>query len=169
MGAPKSAMMPSPVNWLTVPSKRCTPLVRMLEEVVEDRVPALRGRSASARSTRNSFTSAKSTVTCLRSPSSADFDCKIRLASAWACSREDHAPEPGSSRRSRGHTPGRTSLRTEAPWCSPHSGRRPDSNRGSGLCRPVPYHLATPPRKDSRSPEASRIQARTHASASKTT
>jgi hypothetical protein len=25
--------------------------------------------------------------------------------------------------------------------------RRPDSNRGSGLCRPVPYHLATPPRR----------------------
>ena len=29
MGAPKSAMMPSPVYWLTVPSKRCTPSARM--------------------------------------------------------------------------------------------------------------------------------------------
>jgi len=29
MGAPKSAMMPSPVYWFTVPSKRCTPSARI--------------------------------------------------------------------------------------------------------------------------------------------
>ncbi len=32
------------------------------------------------------------------------------------------------------------------PHCGRFAWRRhPDSNRGSGLCRPVPYHLAMPP------------------------
>ena len=39
MGAPNSAMMPSPVYWLTVPSKRWMPSARICEEAVEDAVP----------------------------------------------------------------------------------------------------------------------------------
>ena len=33
--------MPSPVYWLTVPSKRCTPSARICEEAVHDPVPLL--------------------------------------------------------------------------------------------------------------------------------
>ena len=49
------------------------------EEAVEDRVPSSRDPACSA-SSIEPFTSAKSTVTCLRSPSSADLDCRILSA-----------------------------------------------------------------------------------------
>src|SRR5439155_9713543 len=66
---PKSAMMPSPVYWFTVPSKRCTPSVSSWKKRSMIRCHSS-GSSCSA-SSIEPFTSAKSTVTCLRSPSSA--------------------------------------------------------------------------------------------------
>jgi hypothetical protein len=67
-------MIPSPVYWFTVPSKRCTPSVRIWKK-------RSRSRCHSSASTCSAisiepFTSAKRTVTCLRSPSSADLDCQ---------------------------------------------------------------------------------------------
>jgi hypothetical protein len=47
------------------------------EEAIEDRVPLLGVRSASS---REPFTSAMSTVTCLRSPSSAAREARILSA-----------------------------------------------------------------------------------------
>ncbi len=78
IGAPKSAMMPSPVNLSTKPSKRSTPSARMAKKrcMICDHSS---GSSCSA-SSMEPFTSAKSTVTCLRSPSRADFDWRILSA-----------------------------------------------------------------------------------------
>src|SRR6202158_6000532 len=75
MGAPNSAMMPSPVYWLTVPSKRCTPSVRMAKK--RSRIVCHASGSSCSASSIDPFTSANNTVTCLRSPSNADFDCRI--------------------------------------------------------------------------------------------
>src|SRR5262245_43630816 len=62
-------MIPSPVYWLIVPSKRCTPS----ERIAKKRSMILCHSSGSTCSERSidPFTSAKSTVTCLRSPSRA--------------------------------------------------------------------------------------------------
>src|SRR4029077_4120437 len=68
-------MIPSPVYWLTVPSKRCTPS----ERVAKKRSMILCHSSGSTCSARSiePFTSAKRTVTCLRSPSRALRDVRI--------------------------------------------------------------------------------------------
>src|SRR5262249_12542575 len=93
-------MIPSPVYWLIVPSKRWTPG----ERIAKKRSMILchsSGSSCSARSIEP-FTSAKSTVTCFRSPSRALRDVRIfsarcfgvyergsaarsAIASAWTC------------------------------------------------------------------------------------
>jgi predicted ATPase len=65
----------SPVYWLTVPSKRCTPSVRIWKK--RSRISCHpSGPTSSARSIEP-FTSAKSTVTCFRSPSSALREVRI--------------------------------------------------------------------------------------------
>jgi predicted ATPase len=77
-GAPKSAMMPSPITWLTVPSYRCT------ASIISSRTRSMTGPiSSGSRSPTASimpWMSAKSTVTCLRSPSSASRESRMRWA-----------------------------------------------------------------------------------------
>jgi hypothetical protein len=75
MGAPKSAMIPSPVYWLTVPSKRWTPSVRIAKK--RSMISCQVSGSRSSLSSMELVTSAKSTVTCLRSPSSAEREVRI--------------------------------------------------------------------------------------------
>ena len=68
-GAPNSAMIPSPITWLTVPSYRCTASI-MCSSTGSRSLRASSG-SRSASSSIEPLRSAKSTVTCLRSPSRA--------------------------------------------------------------------------------------------------
>ena len=78
MGAPNSAMIPSPRNWFTVPSYRCT------SASISSKARVMRAWTSSG-SRREAIevkpeTSTKSTVTCLRSPSSALLDVRILSA-----------------------------------------------------------------------------------------
>src|SRR5882724_2956689 len=69
MGAPNSAMTPSPRNWLTVPSYRCTSArISSKTRVIK---PWTFSGSRRSLSDVNPETSANITVTSLRSPSSA--------------------------------------------------------------------------------------------------
>ncbi len=78
IGAPNSAMTPSPVYWLIVPSKRWTSAVMRSKQPLMMRWTSS-GSSFSARRVKPA-TSAKSTVTCRRSPSSAERDRRILSA-----------------------------------------------------------------------------------------
>ncbi len=71
-------MMPSPVYWLMVPSKRCTPSARMVKK--RSRMPCHVSGSTRPASSIEPCTSANSTVTCLRSPSSALRSVRMRSA-----------------------------------------------------------------------------------------
>ena len=77
-GAPKSAITPSPVNWLIVPSKRCTPSARIRNQVSRSWCQA--SSPSRFESSVEPAMSANSTVTCLRSPSSAEREVRIRSA-----------------------------------------------------------------------------------------
>src|SRR5262245_11467392 len=68
-------MMPSPVYWLTVPSKRWIPSERIAKKRSNIRCHSS-GSTRSARSIE-ACTTAKSTVTCVRSPSRALRDVRI--------------------------------------------------------------------------------------------
>ncbi len=68
-------MIPSPITWLTVPSYRCTASIMCVEHGSRS-LPASSG-SRSASSSIEPFRSAKRTVTCLRSPSSAAREVRI--------------------------------------------------------------------------------------------
>ena len=90
-------MIPSPVNLSTKPSKRSTPSERTLKKrcMIADHSS---GSSCSA-SSIEPLTSAKRTVTCLRSPSSADFEARILSARCFGvpakrCSGSDHGECP---------------------------------------------------------------------------
>ena len=78
MGAPKSAMMPSPVNWLTVPSKRWIASSRCWKQ--PSITPCRSSGSRRAESSVKPAQSTKTTVTCLRSPSMALREVRIRSA-----------------------------------------------------------------------------------------
>src|SRR5438094_404538 len=62
-------MIPSPVYWFTVPSKRCTPSARIVKK--RSRIRCHSSGSTCSASSIEPFTSAKRTVTCFRSPSRA--------------------------------------------------------------------------------------------------
>src|SRR5215472_4163458 len=62
-------MMPSPMTWFTVPSKRWT--ASIIRSSTASRIFRASSGSRSARSSIEPLRSAKSTVTCLRSPSRA--------------------------------------------------------------------------------------------------
>jgi len=68
-------MIPSPVYWFTVPSKRCTPSARIWKK--RSRMWCQSSGSTDSASSSELFTSAKRMVTCLRSPSRALFDARI--------------------------------------------------------------------------------------------
>src|SRR5207245_134729 len=96
-------MMPSPVYWFTVPSKRCTPSVSSWKKRSMIRCHSS-GSSCSA-SSIEPFTSAKSTVTCLRSPSSAWRARRIFSARCLGVyARGSGCPEETSASR-RPHSP----------------------------------------------------------------
>lgn len=75
-------MIPSPVYWFTIPSKRWIPSLTISKK--RFRMACQRSGSTCPASSSEPFTSAKSTVTCLRSPSRADTDCRIRLVRCGA-------------------------------------------------------------------------------------
>src|SRR5919108_3350879 len=64
MGAPKSAIIPSPSTWFTVPSKRCT--ASIMRWIAGSRSFWAASGSRPRMSSVESLRSAKSTVTCLR-------------------------------------------------------------------------------------------------------
>src|SRR5262249_54647297 len=68
-------MMPSPVYWLIVPSKRCTPSERIAKK--RSMIRCHSSGSIDSERSIEPFTSANSTVTCLRSPSRALLDVRI--------------------------------------------------------------------------------------------
>src|SRR5712691_1031644 len=78
MGAPNSAITPSPVYWLMVPSKRCTSVV-MSPKQWSMTSCTTSGSRPLAKATKLAV-SAKSTVTCLRSPSRALRELRILSA-----------------------------------------------------------------------------------------
>src|SRR2546430_7308260 len=78
MGAPKSAMTPSPVYWLIVPSNRWTSAV--ISSKQRSMMPCTSSGSSFSASVVNPATSAKRTVTWRRSPSSAERDLRILSA-----------------------------------------------------------------------------------------
>ncbi len=67
--------MPSPMTWFTVPSYRCT--ASIIRSSTGSRIFRASSGSRSASSSVEPFMSANSTVTCLRSPSSAVFEVRI--------------------------------------------------------------------------------------------
>jgi hypothetical protein len=69
-------MTPSPVNWLIVPSKRWIPSARIAKK--PSRMRCHSSASTLSAMSIDPCTSAKSTVTCLRSPSSALREVRIR-------------------------------------------------------------------------------------------
>src|SRR5713101_3478101 len=71
-------MMPSPITWFTVPSYRWT--ASIIRSSTGSRSLRASSGSRSASSSIEPFRSAKSTVTCLRSPSRAALE--VRIASA---------------------------------------------------------------------------------------
>jgi hypothetical protein len=102
-------MIPSPVYWFIVPSKRCTPAARIAKKRSMMRCHSS-GSSCSA-SSIEPFTSAKSTVTCLRSPSSAEREVRIFRRGGSAC-RHAHrgaGPTPRARRTARRTSPARGS------------------------------------------------------------
>src|SRR5438132_4487034 len=74
-GAPSRAMTPSPVYWLIVPSKRCTSAVMPSKQRLI--MSCTTSGSSCSASVVKPATSANSTVTCLRSPSSALLEVRI--------------------------------------------------------------------------------------------
>jgi hypothetical protein len=102
MGAPKSAIMPSPVNLSTKPSNRSTPSDRMRKKRCMMALHA--SGSICSASSIEPFTSAKSTVTCLRSPSRVDFDCRILSARCLGVSPGGTRVEPAGARAGTGST-----------------------------------------------------------------
>src|SRR5207253_5074420 len=78
IGAPKRAITPSPVYWLIVPSNRCTSVV--ISSKQRSMIRCTSSGSSRSASVVNPATSAKSTVTWRRSPSSADRDLRILSA-----------------------------------------------------------------------------------------
>src|SRR5262245_34238226 len=107
--------MPSPVYCGTVPSKRCTPSARRWKK--RSMMPCQSSGSSCSASSIEPFTPANRTVTCLRSPSRADLECRILSARCcgvhaagsgvristfglWICCKEaPHSPQklsPGS-------------------------------------------------------------------------
>src|SRR5438128_10139060 len=78
-------MIPSPITWFTVPSYRCT--ASIIRSSTGSRILRASSGSRSARSSIEPLRSAKSTVTCFRSPSSAWRVVRIfsaRWAGVWA-------------------------------------------------------------------------------------
>jgi len=75
IGAPKSAMQPSPRNWFTVPSCWCT-AARMTSNI-RSMIPCTSSGSSRSDIAVNPDTSVNSTVTCLRSPVIAAFEVRI--------------------------------------------------------------------------------------------
>ena len=73
------------VNLSTNPSKRSTPSVRIAKK--RDMIRENASGSSASASSIEPFTSAKSTVTCLRSPSTAAFDWRILSARCLGVSR----------------------------------------------------------------------------------
>ena len=74
-GALNNAMMPSPITWLTVPSYRCTAAIMgRAPDPAGAVLPQGHGRPGSS---IEPLRSAKSTVTCLRSPSRAPREVRI--------------------------------------------------------------------------------------------
>src|SRR5262245_19469199 len=71
----KSAMIPSPMTWLTVPSYRWT--ASIISSSTGSRILRASSGSRSASSSIEPLRSANRTVTCLRSPSKAAFDMRI--------------------------------------------------------------------------------------------
>src|SRR6185436_3515460 len=77
-GAPKSAISPSPRNWFTVPSYRCTAsAISRSARSSSSCIPSGSSRSASR---VDSAMSTKRTVTCFRSPSRALLEVRILSA-----------------------------------------------------------------------------------------
>src|SRR5215470_15214094 len=70
--------MPSPITWFTVPSYRCT--ASIIRSSTGSRSFWASSGSRSASNSIEPLRSAKSTVTCLRSPSSAAFEFRMRSA-----------------------------------------------------------------------------------------
>src|SRR5215813_12394428 len=68
-------MIPSPMTWLTVPSYRCT--ASIIRSSTGSRSFRASSGSRSASNSIEPLRSAKSTVTCLRSPSSATLEVRI--------------------------------------------------------------------------------------------
>jgi hypothetical protein len=71
----KQPMMPSPITWFTVPSKRCT--ASIIRSSTGSRILRASSGSRSASSSIEPLRSAKSTVTCLRSPSRTVLEVRI--------------------------------------------------------------------------------------------
>jgi hypothetical protein len=85
-GAPKRAMMPSPVNLSTNPSKRSTPSVRMAKK--RDMIFEKASGSRLSANSIEPFTSEKRTVTCLSSPSVMGWKCAKSKRSRSGCTSE---------------------------------------------------------------------------------
>ena len=96
-------MMPSPVYWLTVPSKRCTPSVRISKK--RSRMRCHSSAPSCSASSIEPLTSANKTVTCLRSPSSADFDCRILSARFFGVEERGSVREEGRAGSAAGAAP----------------------------------------------------------------
>src|SRR3984893_2578510 len=115
-------MMPSPITWLTVPSYRCTASINRSR--TGSRILRASSGSRSSSSSIEPLRSAKSTVTCLRSPSMARFDVRIlstRCFGVYASgeANRDAAPAAACPHCGQKFAAGGTSL--------PHDGQRADS------------------------------------------
>src|SRR5262245_33454603 len=90
-------MIPSPITWLTVPSYRWT--ASIISSSTGSRSFRASSGSRSASNSIDPFRSAKRTVTCLRSPSSAAFEVRIfsaRCLGVYASGAGERAVAPVS-------------------------------------------------------------------------
>ena len=94
------------------------------------------------------------------SPSSAGDSALDARTRRFRPRRTPHSmSESGKTARTRCAHSMRARPRKKAPRRAPEKSwrRSPDSNRGSGLCRPVPYHLATSPYEKGRTRPALKL------------
>src|SRR2546428_10671706 len=93
-------MMPSPITWFTVPSKWWT--ASIIRSSTGSRILRASSGSRSASNSLEPLRSAKSTVTCFRSPSSATRDVRIfsaRWVGVWASGDVSRKLTPPARRR----------------------------------------------------------------------
>ena len=148
IGAPKSAITPSPRNWLTVPSYAWTE-ARMISKHRSMISWTASGSSRDASEVKPEI-SVNSTVTCLRSPSMAPAETRIfsaRCFGVYACAEAKRssigragAASPGAPARA-SMANGRSGSRTASGGAGEALGRPGPPATGASVARRCPHSL----------------------------